>query len=70
MPDGELVRVSQGRLGGGLDPASVGRKKIDIGDARRTTTCPFPYPPGVSIESKNKEQHHGKQLTEVLLSLH
>lgn len=53
MPEGELVRVIQGRLGGGggLDKAIPRSKKIDIGNAR-TTTFYLPYSLGVSIESK------------------
>lgn len=52
MPEGELVRPTQGRLGGeGLDQALPRRKKIDIGNAR-TTTFHFPYALGGSIESK------------------
>lgn len=38
MPEGELVRVKQGRLdGGGLAGAILRKKKIDIGNACTAT---------------------------------
>lgn len=33
MPEGELVRVKQGRLEGGGRAGAILRKKIDIGNA-------------------------------------
>lgn len=54
MPEGELVRITQGSLGGGgLGQASLRRKKIDSGNAR-TKTFPFPHPVGGSIENKKE----------------